>query len=172
MHLDRLNTGEKIEGVSAILLFVLMFFHWFGVEYVNNSDLLFYVAGSGPGKSAWEALDYVPIVLMVTIVASLSVVGLRLASANRMSLAWANAVVAILGAVSGLLIVVRIFSPPNFGIHQLITYEGTVQPPIFVALLAAAGIAFGGYRAMRASSASTGSGDRPLTGMVRGLYPR
>jgi hypothetical protein len=172
MHLDRSNTGEKIEGVSAILLFVLMFFHWFGVEYVNNTNLLFYVGGTGPGKSAWEALDYIPIVLMITIIASLSLVGLRLASANRMSLAWANAVVAILGAASGLLIVVRIFNPPNFGTHDLVTSEGTLQPPIFLALLAAVGIAFGGYRAMRASSASTGSGDRPLTGMVRGLYPR
>ena len=32
MDLDRLNTGEKIAAVSAILLFIFMFFDWFGVE--------------------------------------------------------------------------------------------------------------------------------------------
>ncbi len=32
MDVDKLNTGEKIAGVSAILLFIFMFFDWFAVE--------------------------------------------------------------------------------------------------------------------------------------------
>ena len=32
MDVDKLNTGEKIAGVSAVLLFIFMFFDWFGVE--------------------------------------------------------------------------------------------------------------------------------------------
>jgi hypothetical protein len=31
MDVDKLNTGEKIAGVSAVLLFIFMFFDWFGV---------------------------------------------------------------------------------------------------------------------------------------------
>jgi hypothetical protein len=62
-------------------------------------------------------------------------------------------VVALLGIVSALLILLRIFDPPNFGSEETlfgtVTYEGTVQFPIFLALLAAAGIAFGGGWAMR-----------------------
>jgi hypothetical protein len=34
----RPGSGERIAGVSAILLFVLMFFHWFGVKAVNTSN--------------------------------------------------------------------------------------------------------------------------------------
>ena len=32
MEADKLSTGEKVSAVSAILLFVFMFFDWFGVE--------------------------------------------------------------------------------------------------------------------------------------------
>jgi hypothetical protein len=62
-------------------------------------------------------------------------------------------VVAVLGIVSVLLILFRILDPPNFGsfreIWGTVTIEGTVQFPIFLALLAAAGIACGGCLAMR-----------------------
>jgi uncharacterized integral membrane protein len=47
-----------------------------------------------------------------------------------------------------LLILFRILDPPNFGTEKIMTFEGTVQLPIFLALLAAAGIAFGGCLAM------------------------
>ena len=40
MDVDKLNTGEKIAGVSAILLFVFMFFDWFGVEISGGGRLL------------------------------------------------------------------------------------------------------------------------------------
>ena len=30
--MDRLSTGEKIAGASAVLLFIFMFFSWFSVE--------------------------------------------------------------------------------------------------------------------------------------------
>lgn len=48
-----------------------------------------------------------------------------------------------------LLILFRIVDPPTFGVEETITSEGTVQISIFLALSAAAGIAFGGWRAMR-----------------------
>ncbi len=32
MDLNRLTQGEKIAGVSAILLFIFMFFDWYGVS--------------------------------------------------------------------------------------------------------------------------------------------
>ena len=32
MELDKLSTGEKISAVSAVLLFIFMFFDWFGVK--------------------------------------------------------------------------------------------------------------------------------------------
>jgi hypothetical protein len=145
MHLGRVGNGEKIAGVSAILLFVLMFFDWFGIQTSGGLELF------SVGHSAWEALDYIPVILVIAIVAALGTVGLRLTGTAYQPLA--NAVVAVLGTVSALLILYRIVNPPNFGSlrHPLgpITIEGTAQLPIFLALVAAVGIAFGGGWAMR-----------------------
>lgn len=147
MGLGRLRSGEKLAGISAILLFAFMFFHWFGSKNLGDLQLF------SVGRNAWEALDYIPIVLMITIVATLAVAALRLTNAVRRTPIPVNAVVAILGLVSMLLIIYRIIDPPNFGsfreIWGTVTIEGTVQFPIFLALLAAAGIAFGGCLAMR-----------------------
>lgn len=147
--LGRLSNGERISSVSAILLFVFMFFHWFGVKLSNTSNLLFDVRGGGPGKSAWEALEYIPIVLVITIVVTLAVAALRLTNTVHRPPIPVDAVVAILGIVSVLLILFRIVDPPIFEVEPTITSEGTVQFPIFLALLAAAGMAFGGCLAMR-----------------------
>jgi hypothetical protein len=61
----------------------------------------------------------------------------------------ANAVVASLGLLSVLLILFRIVDPPDFGSEGILQFEGTVQTPMFLALLAAVGIALGGCLAMR-----------------------
>ncbi|HYJ21530.1 MAG TPA: hypothetical protein VEW07_05855 [Solirubrobacterales bacterium] len=148
MDLDRLSSGEKVASGSAILLFIFMFFHWFGVQLSDPTPL----APSRsvvPGKSAWEALDYIPIILLIAIITALAVAALRLANAGLELSVQLNAVVALLGIVSVLLILLRIIDPPSFGSSGAITVEGTVQLPIFLALLAAAGVAFGGYRAVR-----------------------
>lgn len=148
MELNRLNNGERISGVSAILLFVLMFFHWFGVKLSNTSNLLFAIRSVLPEKSAWEALDYIPIVLVITVIAALILVALRLTNTVRKPPALVYAVVAILGIVSSSLILFRILSPPVFYTEPTITSDGVVQFPIFLALAAAVGIAFGGCLAM------------------------
>ena len=149
MALDSLSEGERIAAVSATLLFVLTFFHWFGVKAVNTSNLLFAVAAGGPGKSAWEALDYIPIVLVITVIAALAVAAIRLSNAARRLAIPLNAVVTILGLISVLLILYRIADPPVFYTEPTITIEGAAQFPIYLALFAAAGIACGGCLAMR-----------------------
>jgi hypothetical protein len=125
-----------------------MFFHWFGVKAVNTSNLLFAIQSVEPGKSPWEALEYIPIVLLITIIVTLSVAALRLTNAVRRFPVSVNALVAILGLVSMLLILYRIIDPPIFYVEITITDEGAAQLPIFLALLAAVGIAFGGCLAM------------------------
>lgn len=132
-----------------------MFFHWFGVKATNTSNLLFAIQSIEPGKNAWEALAYIPIVLVITILATLAVAALPLKNAVHRPSIPVNAVVALLGLVSVLLILFRIIKPPIFDVERTVTYEGTVQLPIFLALLAAAGIAYGGYRAMREEGVST-----------------
>ncbi len=146
MELGRLNNGERIAGVSAILLFAFMCLHWFGTK--DSGELRLFSVD----RNAWEALDYIPIILLITIVVALAAVVLRPPDPVSKPPIPVNAVIAILGVVSVLLILLRILEPPNFGsfreIWGTITIEGTVQFPIFLALFAAAGVAFGGCLAL------------------------
>jgi len=107
MDVDRLSNGEKIAGVSAILLFIFMFFDWFSVSASNG-----FVSVS-VGGSAWDALDVIPIILLVAIVAAVAVAVIRLTDADFEPELSMNAVVAILGVISVLLILYRIINPPD-----------------------------------------------------------
>jgi hypothetical protein len=155
MEADRLSTGEKISAVSAILLFVFMFFDWFGVEVSGVPGFSGTVSGSG-GGSAWDALDVIPIFLMLAIVAAIGVAVIRLTDADVEPPVSMNAIVAGLGGFAVLLILYRIVSPPDFGSFGGVSVDATLKFGIFLGLIAAAGIAYGGYSAMREEGATFG----------------
>lgn len=150
MDLDRLSTGEKIAGGSAVLLFIFMFFDWFKVDVSDDSGL-FSVSFGG---SAWDALDVIPIILMVAIVVAIGVAVIRLTDAVVEPPISVNSLVAILGGISVLLILYRIIDPPSAGDVPGIDVNPAIG--IFLGLLAAGGIAYGGYRAMQEEGTSFG----------------
>jgi hypothetical protein len=159
MDVDKLNTGEKIAGVSAVLLFIFMFFDWFGVEISGENGTVSF--GSGSGGSAWDALDFIPIVLLITIVIALVNVGLRLSESDYEPPVSMNVVVTVLGGLSSLLVLYRIIFPPSFGSFGGVSADATLEFGIFLGLVAAIGIAFGGYRAMQEEGSSfSGTADR------------
>jgi hypothetical protein len=155
MDVDKLNTGEKIAGVSAVLLFIFMFFTWFGVEVSGSGGFSGEVPGAG--GSAWDALDFIPIVLVITIVVALINVFLRLSDSEYEPPISMNVAVAVLGALSTLLVLFRIIDPPSFGSFGGVSVDGTLEIGIFLGLITAAGIAYGGYRGMQ-EEGSTFSG--------------
>jgi hypothetical protein len=169
MDLDRLNIGEKVAAVSAILLFVFMFFDWFGVEVSGVGGF----SGSVPGAggSAWDALDFIPIVLLVTIVAAIAVAALRLSDSAYEPPVPGNTVVTVLGAISVLLILFRIVDPPSFGSFGGVSVDATLDIGIFLGLIAAGGIAYGGYSAMREEGITFGDAADHLSGGGRGAVP-
>lgn len=152
MDVDRLSTGEKIAGGSAVLLFIFMFFDWFSASASNGFVTI------SVGGSAWDALDVIPIILLIAIVAAVGVVVIRLTDAVFEPSISVNAVVAVLGAISVLLILYRIISPPDSGVQGI---DVSPEVGIFLGLIAAAGIAYGGYRAMQEEGTTFGDvGDR------------
>jgi hypothetical protein len=152
MDVDKLSTGEKISAVSAILLFIFMFFDWFGVE-VSGAGIGGSLTGAG-GGNAWDTLDFIPVILVITIVAAVGVAVLRLIEADFEPPVSLNAVVAALGILSVLLILFRIVDPPGFGSIASVSFDATLKVGIFLGLIAAIGIAFGGYRAMQEEGTS------------------
>jgi len=155
MDVDKLNTGEKIAGVSAVLLFIFMFFTWFGVEVSGSAGFSGEVPGAG--GSAWDALEFIPIILVITIVVALINVFLRLSDSEYEPPVSMNVAVTVLGGLSVLLVLFRIVDPPSFGSFGGVSVDGTLELGIFLGLIATAGIAYGGYRAMQ-EEGSTFSG--------------
>ena len=157
MDLGRLNNGERVAAVSAILLYVLMGFSWYGIESTNENSgggLLNLFGGSEPGRNAWEALDLISIVLLIAVLAAVAVAVLRLMDAIHDPPVPVNAVVAALGALSAFLILFRIVVLPDFGTENLgpygeLTFNATVESSMYLALVVAAGIAIGGLLALR-----------------------
>lgn len=169
MEADRLSTGEKISAVSAILLFIVMFFDWFGAEISGVPGFSGDVSGSG--SSAWDALDVIPLFLMLAIVVAIGVAVVRLTDADIEPPVSMNAIVAALGGLAVLLILYRILFPPDFGSLSGVSVDATLKLGIFLGLLAAAGIAYGGYSAMREEGATFGDAADRLSGGGGGGQP-
>ena len=165
MEVDRLSTGEKISAVSAIVLFILMFFDWFSYSVPSQQGFSGEVPGSG--ESAWGALDLIAIVLLAAIVVALAVAVIRLTDADIEPAVSLNTIVAVLGGLSVLLIAFRIISPPGYT-HSAafagVSIDGSPELWAFVGLIAAAGIAYGGYSAMREEGMSFGDAADRLSG--------
>jgi hypothetical protein len=161
-HLDKLSPGEKIAGGSAILLFIFMFFNWFGVEVSGVGGF----SGSVPGEggSAWDALDFIPIVLVITIIAALVMAGLRLADSDAEPPVSMSTIVTVLGVISVLLILFRIIDPPSFGSFGGVSVDATLSVGIFLGLIAAGGIAYGGYSTMKEEGVTFGDAADRLSG--------
>lgn len=150
MDVDRLSTGEKIAGASAVLLFIFMFFDWFTVDI--DGEGLFSLSVGG---NAWESFSYIDLFLMLTILVAVAVVVIRLTDALIDPPVSLNAVLAVLGGISVLLILYRIIDPPG----DTGGLEGVdISPALgaFLGLIAAVGIAYGGYRSMQEEGTTFG----------------
>jgi uncharacterized membrane protein YhaH (DUF805 family) len=154
VDIGKLSRGEKIAGVSAVALFIFMFFDWFSVS-VSGGGGAFSTGAVGAG-SAWDALANIPIFLVITILVVLAVVALRLTDSTFEPPISANAVVAVLGAISVLLILFRIIDTPGGGSFGGVSVDVSPTFGIFISLIAAAGITYGGYAAMKEEGTSFG----------------
>ncbi len=145
MDVDRLGTGEKIAGISAVILFFDMFIlDWFGFGSVDTAigeiDI-------GAGLNAWQSFDVIDIVLLITVGVAIGV-AVMAANASSVNLPVAgSALVAGLGILSTVLILYRIIDPPSGADREL---------GVFVGLIFAAGIAYGGWTAMQEEGTSFG----------------
>jgi hypothetical protein len=173
-HRDRprLRAGEAIALVAAILLFVLMFFDWYGAKATTSAESLGGVVTSSGGGSAWDTLEVIPLFLMLAIVVAVGTAILRLSGSDWKPAIPPAAAVCVLGILASALILIRIVDPPGpLGALSELAYESTLKLPIFLALAAALGIAYGGWRAMGEEGASFASIGKGLES-PRGSRPR
>jgi hypothetical protein len=159
----RLRAGEAIALVAAILLFVLMFFDWYGAKATTSAETLGGIVASNGGGSAWDTLEVIPLFLMLAIVVAIGTAILRLAGSEWKPAIPPSVATCVLGLLAAVLILVRIISPPGpLGALSELAYESTLKLPVFLALAAALGIAYGGWRAMGEDGTSFAAVGRKL----------
>jgi hypothetical protein len=152
MDVNRLTQGEKIAGVAAIVLFISMFFAWFGFD--NPAAELENQFGVDVGGSfsfnAWESFDFIDLILLVTVLVT---VGSVVAKASDAVIDFPlNAAVAVLGGIATLLVLYRVIDPPGGADREW---------GVFLGLILSGLVAYGGYRAMEEEGSSFAEvGDR------------
>jgi hypothetical protein len=143
-----LTRGEAVALFAAILLFASMFVSWYDSEVSGQAREIKLGGGAGAGGSAWQTLELIPLILMLTIVVTVGAALLRLAGSKWEPEIPPSAAVAVLGGLSTLGILLRIVFPPDLGDLGGVAINANVELGAFLGLVAAAGVAYGGYRAM------------------------
>jgi hypothetical protein len=147
---SRISFGEALAGASGLALFVFMLFPWYGgegsVRLPNGND----ISIEGQNLNAWESFAIIDLLLFLAAVLAVGMLIARAADAiPEDPPVPAGLIVMVAGTLAVLLIFYRLISVPHV---ELAT--GTVEANIgrrvglFLGLIAALGISFGGYAAM------------------------
>jgi hypothetical protein len=154
---SKVSLGEMIAGISALALFIFMFLPWYGIDSVGGFD----VGSVDANGNAWEAFSFIDILLLVAIII---VGGLVLASAADATPDLPESpgtIIALTGAVATVLVLFRLIFTPDFDAGGLdLDVDVGREIGVFLGLIAAAGMAYGGYRAREEAPAAAG----PRTG--------
>jgi len=150
LDFSRLGRGETIAGIAGIALIIVMFLPWFagfgGVE-TQTTQVAPGVEVNTPTKidndvSAWDSLqDLDGFLIALAGVTGIALAGLT-AAGRRVSLSGFHhgSVTLWLGLLATLIILWRMLANP-----------GDLKIGIFLGLIAAAGVAAGGFRALQDS---------------------
>lgn len=148
MDLSRLGRGEKIAAGSGLLLFVFMFFKWYGVSIDTP------LGGLGAVGNAWDTLEVVRFVLLASVIAAVGFPLLKAAGSEIDIPVPPATIITLMGGLSVLLILYRIISPPDFGAADFEGISVGRELGVFLGLIAAAGITYGGYTSMEEQGTS------------------
>jgi hypothetical protein len=140
---SKISFGEMIAGASAVALFIFMFFPWYGASASVGA------ISASSNATAWEALSFIDILLFLVVVIAIGLTVARAMGSMPAGLpAPPGLIVAAAGAFAVLLILFRLISTPGpdstFGVEVDISRK----IGIFLGLIAAGGITFGGWTAM------------------------
>jgi hypothetical protein len=139
----RPRRARGVGTVAALALLGFSFLDWYGSEPAGQAHF-----DTDAGGNAWQVLGLVPVVIAITVAVTLMAAALKLAGSKWRPQVPLSATVAVLGGLTALLILVRIIFPPDLGSVGGIQLEATLSLGAFLSLLAACGVAYGGFRAM------------------------
>jgi hypothetical protein len=170
MDVSRLTTGQKIAGVAGLLLLIIMFiFDWFTVDVGEGA---FQVSAGG---NAWETMEFIRFIVLLTAIAGIALAVMAATQSQVNTPVAISAIAAGLGILSVILIAYRIIDPPGGDVEGFGVEVGRGLG-VFLGLVAAAGVAYGGWTAMQEEGTSFGAqadrlGDGPGAGPGAGSPP-
>jgi hypothetical protein len=154
--ISRLRRADQIVGAAAIAFFVILFFFkWYGISSNVTSISGVNVGGGNVTRSGWDTFTNSRWIWIITIIVALGSVVL-VASQRKLELPLQpGVIVAGLGALSTVFILYRIIHHPtasaSFGsFHASVG----IKLGIWLGLIAALAITYGGYLQMQAEGTS------------------
>ncbi len=144
MDSSRISFGEMVAGIAAGALFIFMLFPWYGSSAQVSGGKI-----AGGNANAWQAFSIIDILLFLVIVVTLGLVVARAADAIPADLpAPAGLIIAVAGGVAVLLILFRLINTPGEDVTGFgVQVDVGRKLGVFLGLIAAAAISFGGYTA-------------------------
>ncbi|CAN5493055.1 hypothetical protein BH10ACT11_BH10ACT11_00410 [soil metagenome] len=145
MDVNSLRTGEKIAGASGVVLLIVMFLSWWGAPGQLNE-----LAGLSGVKldasfNAWQLASFLDIIWFLTAVSGIGLAVIALQKVQTNLPVALSAIVAGLGVLSVITILFRILDTP---------FDASRKFGVFLGLIAAAGVAYGGFVAMQEEGTS------------------
>jgi hypothetical protein len=163
MDTANVGRGTLIAGVSGALLFIFMFFSWFGIDVSDAvpagipediANQAIEESGVDSTANAWQSFDVIDLVLLLAVIASVGFAVIDLSGASVSLPVAGSAVTAGIGAIAFLLVLYRLIDPPGGdGVGREIG--------VWLGLLATAGITYGGYEGMQEEGAAFGEAAPP-----------
>jgi hypothetical protein len=151
---NRLSTGELIAGIAGFVLLIDLWFKWYGVKVsaggaLNNFNI-------GVSANAWESFGFIDILLFLVALIAIGVAVLRgLDRLPDMPFPPATLLFGA-GAFALLLILYRTIDTP-VDTHGVNGIDVTRKFGLWLGLLSAAAITYGGWRAAQESGAPIGA---------------
>jgi flagellar basal body-associated protein FliL len=148
---SRLRKSDQIIGGSAILFFIfLFFFKWYGESSSGASIGGVNVGATNVSFSGWHTFSNSRWIWLITIIVALVAVAVTSGALKFQSPVQLSVAVAALGALSTLLIFYRIVHHPSASASYGSFHASVgIKIGIWLGLIAAAGVTYGGYLAMR-----------------------
>jgi hypothetical protein len=138
---SKISFGEMVAGASGVALFLFMLLPWYGASASVGGF------SASVSASAWEAFSFIDILLFLVAAVAIGLVVAR-ATGNLPDLPQPpGLIVAGAGAFALVLILFRLLVVPDGGVDvEGVDFSRKIG--IFLGLIAAAGITFGGWTAM------------------------
>jgi hypothetical protein len=168
--ITRLRRSDRVIGIGAVLFFIfLFFFKWYG--FSSNAPTIGGVNVSGDFSfSGWHTFTNSRWIWLITIIVALGAVAVRMGVVKLNGPVQPGVLVAGLGALSSLLIIYRILDHPTAsasfgGVHTSVG----IKIGIWLGLIAAAMITYGGYLGMQAEGTSLADVREQASGAFSGM---